>query len=860
MLRNRAGLTQSQLGELLNLKSARMVRNWEGEFNLPSPDRLRLLIKLYLERQVFLAGKEREEVRQLWQLVKDWFETHNFNAETYPIFDESWFTALLVNSQAAQPKDLRPVPAAEPLETQTRLIPHNLPHQLSSFVGRSKEISELKKLLTQDKARLLTLVGPGGCGKSRLSLQVAEELLADFQDGLWLVELAPLHNPALIPQVIARTLGLGEQPGQTIVQTLAQHLRQRNTLLVLDNCEHLVEECSQVVESLLKQTAHLQILATSREGLGIAGEVNYLVPSLSMPQSAEIVMVEKLANYEALQLFVERAKTASPQFRLEVAEIPALVQTCRRLDGIPLALELAAARVRMLTLTQVQAGLDDRFQLLTSANRHALPRHQTLRAMVDWSYNLLSEEEKELLNRASIFAGSWNLAAAEGVCGSGPALEKYAILDRLTSLANKSMLVVSKQEGEVRYRLLETIRQYGLEKLQAAGEEGSIRERHLSYYAGLVEGLQPKLIGPEQAQTLRSLDPELDNLRSAIEYGLKQEQFEQVFKLTVSLFWEIRGYHTEGYPYLDQALTLPGAIGAKRGKALFWAGHFLTHQGKLPQAVPYFEESLALSKALADNDLVWHATLGMGDIYMDQENFAEAQHYYEECLEAAQTKDEWSKTTAQIHLGNALLSQKKYELARNLYEEAVSLARKTGNLWAAGCVLRGQAHQAMLEEDYPAAHRYLDEAIPYSEKINLLPLKSDLLNYRIMLFSIEDRFAEALKVLEECLDLGLEGDLRVSAPAGLLAAALLFSKIGLINKQSQVNLPEVVARLCGATVAFLPGIVKASNLPHRTYYEQALKVAQSGLDTEAFEKAFARGQAMSLEEAIALIRQALAEN
>jgi tetratricopeptide (TPR) repeat protein len=346
-------------------------------------------------------------------------------------------------------------------------------------------------------------------------------------------------------------------------------------------------------------------------------------------------------------------------------------------------------------------------------------------------------------------------------------------------------------------------------------------------------------------------------LRSAIEYGLQQEQFEQVFKLTVSLFWEIRGYHTEGYPYLDQALTLPGAIGAKRGKALFWAGHFLTHQGKLPQAIPYFEESLALSKALADNDLVWHATLGMGDIYMDQENFAEAQHYYEECLEAAQTKDEWSKTTAQIHLGNALLSQKKYELARNLYEEAVSLARKTGNLWAAGCVLRGQAHQAMLEEDYPAAHRYLDEAIPYSEEINLLPLKSDLLNYRIMLFSIEEKFEEARKDLEECLDLGLEGDLRVSAPAGLLAAALLFSKILLVNNQDHINLQEHIARLCGIILVLQPGIERISNLLFRTYFQQAKEVAQSGLSEESFEKAFARGQETSLEEAVALIRQTL---
>jgi predicted ATPase/class 3 adenylate cyclase len=367
----------------------------------------------------------------------------------------------------------RDLPFEFPLLRSLDVLPNNLPRQLTSFVGREQEMAEVKRLLTATS--LLTLVGAGGAGKTRLSLQVAADVLDDYRDGVWLVELAPLTDPVLVPQAVASTLGLPERASHPTVLTLEEHLRPRSLLLILDNCEHLVTACAVLAETLLRACPNLSILATSREGLGIAGETTWRIPSLSLPDVQHFSfgapdVASALSHYESVRLFIDRALAVAPAFAVTNHNAPAVAQICQHLDGIPLAIELAAVRVKVLAPEQIAARLDDRFRLLTGGSRTALPRQQTLRALVDWSYDLLTGPERILFRRLSVFAGGWLLEASEGIC-AGDGVEELEVLDLLAQLVDKSLVLAEEHVGEARYGLLETLRQYGTEKLRAAGEE-----------------------------------------------------------------------------------------------------------------------------------------------------------------------------------------------------------------------------------------------------------------------------------------------------------------------------------------------------------------------------------------------------
>src|ERR1700752_3091500 len=355
------------------------------------------------------------------------------------------------------------------------LHPNNLPVQLTSFIGREQELAEEKQKL--EGARLLTLIGPGGTGKTRLSLQLANDLLVSFRDGVWLIELAPITEPSLVLQAVAAVFGVREQPGMPLDSLVLNYLRDKHLLLILDNCEHLVETCAQLADQYLHHCPNLKILASSREALGINGETVYRVPSLVLPDQSKD-SPESLMGYESIQLFVDRASAASPAFNLTEKNAASVAQICYRLDGIPLAIELAAARARVFSPEQIASRLDDRFRLLTGGSRTALPRQQTLRALIDWSYDLLSRDEQTLLRRLSVFAGSWSFEAVEVICSD------LDVLDLLTQLINKS-LVVMEEGDDTRYRLLETIRQYARDKLLEAGEGKEVRNKHLHYFLDL---------------------------------------------------------------------------------------------------------------------------------------------------------------------------------------------------------------------------------------------------------------------------------------------------------------------------------------------------------------------------------------
>jgi predicted ATPase/DNA-binding SARP family transcriptional activator len=392
-----------------------------------------------------------------------------------------------------------------------QLVNTNLPLPLTSFVGREAQMTEVIQLL--QTSRLLTLTGPGGCGKTRLALEAATNLVDHYPDGVWWVELAALSEATLVPQAIAATLGVREPSGRPVLETLTDYLRAKQLLLLLDNCEHLVGACAHLAERWLSACPHLRILATSREALRIGGETTWLVPSLSLPEEQPAPTVEELMRSEAIQLFVERATTVLPTFRLTEASGPLVAQICRRLDGIPLAIELAAARVKVLTAEQMAARLSGVFHLLTAGRRTALLRHQTLRAAMDWSYDLLSEEERVLFRRLAVFAGGWTLEAAEAVC-AGEGLAAGDVLEVLSHLVDKSLVAV-RQDGQTRYRLLETIRHYAHEKLRQEGEIEAIQRQHASFFLDFAKMAEPKMKSAERGVWLDRLECEYDNLRGA---------------------------------------------------------------------------------------------------------------------------------------------------------------------------------------------------------------------------------------------------------------------------------------------------------------------------------------------------------
>ncbi len=442
-------------------------------------------------------------------------------------------------------------PALRSLEA----TPNNLPEQLTSFVGRERELTEATELLR--RTRLLTLLGMGGLGKTRLSLQIAADVLDDYPDGIWFLDLAPIRDPSLIPNAAAQVLAVREEPGKPITQTLGAHLKSRKALLIFDNCEQVVGACATLANDLLRAAPGIRIIASTREALRVPGEQIYPVLPMALPDPT--ASVESLAQSEAVQLFMNRAQLQKPGFALTEREAPAVAELCSRVEGIPLALELAAARMRSLSIQEINKRLHNRFALLTGGGRVLLERQQTLRALVGWSYDLLTDNERLLLDRLGVFAGGFDLAAAEAICGVDP-LTPEDILDLVMSLVDKSLVMVRESDGESRYRMLETIREYARECLVKRGDFDATAVRHCDHFLVLAKAANHGLQGAEQAQWTRRLETELDNLRTAIALALgggTDPILAVKFEVALMGFRFLRGYSTEGRNYVRAALALP---------------------------------------------------------------------------------------------------------------------------------------------------------------------------------------------------------------------------------------------------------------------------------------------------------------
>jgi predicted ATPase/class 3 adenylate cyclase len=584
--------------------------------------------------------------------------------------------------------------------------PNNLPRQLSSFVGRAESLAEASQRLTTTP--LLTLTGPGGVGKTRLALEVAVRAMDLFPDGAWVIELAALGDGSLVTETVAATLRVKEQPGVSILTTLTQYLESRRQLLVFDDCEHVLEPTAEVIDALLRTCGNLRVLATSREALGIPGESQYPVPSMDLPQQSDASVAE-LAESEAVRLFVDRAGAVQPAFVLNQRNAAAVVQICRRLDGIPLAIELAAARVKALPPEEIAARLDDRFRLLTGGSRMALPRHRTLKAAMDWSFDLLTDAERALLMRLSVFAGSFGLEAAEAVCASD-VVERADVLDLLSRLIDRSLVAAEEGAAEARYRLLETVRQYAQERLIEDDPTGAARGRHQAFMLELVERIAPTLFaGPASGPSVEQLAIEHENLRAALQWSDDDPDGAGAeLRLAGNLwrYWEIGGHLVEGRTWLTRALArTDGEISELRANGLTGLGSLAAQQGDLPAAIDAHQGALDTQRQLGNQNGIAYAGSNLANVSVERGDFGRARELYEESIAILRgTGDTRGAAFGLLNLADVAARQGDGDEARQLSDESIATFRAEGDFMGVALAL-GRAATFSLQHDDTAEAR-----------------------------------------------------------------------------------------------------------------------------------------------------------
>jgi non-specific serine/threonine protein kinase len=679
---------------------------------------------------------------------------------------------------------------------------HNLPSQLTSFIGREQEIAQLKELLTTN--RLVTLTGAGGAGKTRLAIEVAGSLLDAFADGVCLVELAALSDPQLVPQAVAEVLEVKVQPGKSPTETVCGYLASRNLLLVLDNAEHLLDACVQFADQASRRSTRLTILVTSRERLGMAGELTYRVPSLTVPAPTESAAPQTVQAYESVRLFVERARLLRPDFTITDGNAAAVASICYRLDGIPLAIELAAPRLRSMSIEELNRRLDLRFALLTEGSRADLPRHRTLRSMIDWSYDLLSEAEQAMLRRVAVSAGGWTLSRAEDIC-SGDGIESTTVLELLTSLVDKSLVLSDERDGATRYRMLETVRQYALDRLRKNGEQAQWQARHLASFLALAEEHYDAR-GAKWRGWIDELADEYDNMRAALGWCVAAKLPEGL-RLATALkrFWAIRARNTtEGREWHARLLeSVPKDIAVRdRAWALNGAGMLAQSQGDCAAAEPLFRQSLAISREINERRLEAHGLTGLAMLAMDRAQYAEAEPLLVECVALARSAGD--RPLVAIGLSNlAIVAHARGDTARafQAFEEALTIGRDIGNERLVSQILVYKGRAACKEGMVPLADESLVESLTIAKELGAA--------------------LETAKVLETFAELALAK-----------------------------HAPERAARICGAAEHVREEIAAPISFDEQADYQRTVAAARTVLGDDAFDEARREGREMTLEEAV----------
>ncbi len=723
---------------------------------------------------------------------------------------------------------------------------HNLPAQLTSFIGREPELAEIKKLISAN--RIVTLTGSGGAGKTRLSLHAGAECLSLFSNGVWFAELAPVTDPALVPQALLSIFDLREDSHRTVLEVLINYLRPKTVLLMLDNCEHLIATCAQISAVLLRACPNLKILASSREALGIAGEVPYRVPSLATPNPTHIPPLENLLDIDAMRLFMERATTAKSDFKLTKDNASFVAQICFRLDGIPLAIELAAARVKMLSPEQIASRLDDCFRLLTGGARTALPRQQTLRALIDWSYSLLSEPEKTLFRRLAVFVGGWTLEAAESVCGEERS--GVDVLDLLTRLVDKSLVYIEESTGEIRYRRLETIRQYSREKFFETGEVETIRDRHLAFYVKYAESAGEEMRGRARLAWIHGIETEQDNLRTAMEWGLARNP-KSALRIAVSLplFWTTGGYSAEGFRWIQQAMA--GYVEKidefeqplLRAKGLGGLSFLYMSLGDNTNGKRVAEESVALFRQSQDKSgLAYSLFILAFPLEFLGERFRAEAALMESIAIARSEKNAFVLASALNNLTRVTLDlHGDIEAAERYANEAIRLSQEAGVEWNVSVAHEMKGIIALHRKDYDEARTLFEKAInAYREtgasfnviiaKSSLAHMERELGNYVIA----QDLYRETIIAFRDV------------AQTGAVAHQLeCFGFVALAQDQI-----ERALQLFAAADALREKGGTPMNPDEQVYFDGQLKGLRDELNSIQFDAIWSKGRAMTMEQAI----------
>jgi len=765
----------------------------------------------------------------------------------------------------------------------------NVPHPLTSFIGREKLVEDVTGLLKIN--RLVTLTGPGGVGKTRLAVQASHHLVNDFEDGVYWVELAPVTDKSLILQAVAASLGLHEITNQPLKNIVFNFLGSRHLLLVLDNCEHLVAECAHVVDWLLGSCPNLKILTTSREVLDLTGELNFVVPVLSLPNVQQMSLIDLLMQYESIRLFVERTSVIRPGFALTERNAFHVTQICQRLDGMPLAIELAAARVAMMSIEEIAKHLDDRFNLLTSGNRAVLPRHQTLRAAIDWSYELLSDSERIFFNRLSVFGGGFTLESARQIAAGGN-VSKTQVIDLLGHLINKSLVIVishaDDRETETRYAMLETIHEYAREKLSESGEMKQVQQHHYDYFSVLAEQSESKLKGPQQLAWLDRLDVEHDNIRLALHWLKEIGNMDALLHLSMAMFWfwSRRHYLSEGRAWLEHGVSaLDGQpIILIQVHAFYGIAYLARIQGDFINAREFIDKCMAGYKEL---DLLkepgyFLAHVLMGTLMRDDGHPIEAQAMIEEAvLFFRKSEDQWNLASALLVLGLTIRDQEEYELAWSTVQESVTLWRGLEEVWGLAESLHALTLITYRRGDYEMAFNLMEETlairrrlgdkygIAYSiHNLGVFALAQedvdrartyfdqDLILYQ----EVGDRSGVVLALQYQGLIAHIDGD-NTKAKSFLTQGLKLARETGPVWVNSNYFLwmagvetdegrLERAVRLCGAAKAKLVASASYWDAYETSRYDHIISITRSSLQGDVFNKMFEEGSALTLEQAV----------
>ena len=789
----------------------------------------------------------------------------------------------LIRSEHIYQLNISTIPSDFPPIKTLDTYHHNLPAQMTSFIGREKEIAVITQAIHEH--RLVTLTGSGGIGKTRLSMQVAAQILEQFRDGVWFVELAPLSDPALVPNTIASVLGVREEQNRPLIATLLDWLSDKEILFVLDNCEHLIEACAEFAAAGLQTSRETHILASSREALGITGEKVYRVPSLEVPNPEDTISLDTINRYTAVRLFIERATQALGTFRVTNANAPVVAQICHRLDGIPLAIELAAVRVKVLRVEQIAERLDHRFRLLTGGSRAVLPRQQTLRALIDWSYDLLSKDEQVLLRRLSAFVGGWTLEAAETMCAD-ESIESSEVLDLLTHLVDKCLVGMDELAIEPRYHMLETIREYAWQKLLAANERDQLRNQHLQFYVQFAERTQRSLEIAQRIVWLPRVESEHDNLRAALEWACESDlETARWLAGILERFWFFGDHLSEAHTWYGRVLDSGDRSTITKGLALALLGSGIASlnleyldeaQGSFEQSVAYWEK-LGVQKWLATS-LAWLAyiLIQRGEhaqahaLFMKHEllirssagsvmlgwvlsnwgsvkatirrDDPSAKALLDEALTLGHSlQDPLILLLAYSSLGDWAILQDDYATARNYFLEALEWRRQLGTRWIIAAGLRQVANIMCLQGDYQQAEPLFTEALAMARALgdqrNEANIALSLGEVAIHLGDVK----RAITLLAE----SLASFRKWNDSLGIARCLIMF--VDLLQAQGEI-MPA--ARLLGFIEVWLESNQLQFVFFDHTNYERSVAATRAQLDEATFTDVRVEGRATTIEQAI----------